>query len=415
MSDFSVLKKLFFEESSGFLRGIISNPVKNAEFKKIRITPVNAKDGLCFHVEKFTEKQAFHENLTQDGIFSLIKEIIPQKFRQAVFETESGTVSVLANKKGKISIITKSNGKPQCNCADGNSGKTEKLESAAPKTQNRKKQYILQEGVPVPFLVELGVMTKDGAVIAQKYDKFRQINRFLEYIDDVLEDALLEPDGTRKSEISIVDFGCGKSYLTFAVYYYLTELKKLRARIVGLDLKADVIEHCNALAEKLGYSALKFQTGDIAHFESNTGFDMMITLHACDTATDYALARAVNWNIPVVLSVPCCQHELNKAVEKQSAAPEFDALLKYGIIRERFLSLATDAMRAELLESSGYSVQLLEFIDMAHTPKNILIRAVKKHSAGHGNSCAAGSTAAFSALKKALGGKAPILEQLFSQ
>ncbi len=403
MSDFSVLKKLFFEESSGFLRGIISNPAKNAEFKKIRITPVNAKDGLCFHVEKFTEKQSFQINMTEDEIFAFIEESIPQNFRQAVFETETEIISVLASRKGKISIIRKSAGRAQCCTA----------EKCAAKTQNREKHYILQQGLPVPFLVELGVMTKDGAVIAQKYDKFRQINRFLEYIDDVLEDALLEPDGTRKSEISIVDFGCGKSYLTFAVYYYLTELKKLRARIVGLDLKADVIEHCNALAEKLGYGALKFQTGDIAHFESNTGFDMMITLHACDTATDYALARAVNWNIPVVLSVPCCQHELNKSVEKQSAAPEFAALLKYGIIRERFLSLATDAMRAELLESAGYSVQLLEFIDMAHTPKNILIRAVKKHSTGQGCDCAAEKTSAFSSLKKALGGQAPLLENLF--
>ena len=395
MSDFSVLKKLYFEESSGFLRGIISNPAKNAEFKKIRITPVNTKDGLCFHVEKFTEKQSFQINMTKDEIFAFIEESIPQNFRQAVFETETEIISVLASKKGKISIIRKSAGRAQCCTA----------EKCAAKTQNREKHYILQQGLPVPFLVELGVMTKDGAVIAQKYDKFRQINRFLEYIDDVLEDALLEPDGTRKSEISIVDFGCGKSYLTFAVYYYLTELKKLRARIVGLDLKADVIEHCNVLAEKLGYGALKFQTGDIAHFESNTGFDMMITLHACDTATDYALARAVNWNIPVVLSVPCCQHELNKSVEKQSAAPEFAALLKYGIIRERFLSLATDAMRAELLESAGYSVQLLEFIDMAHTPKNILIRAVKKR-ASKGS-----ETQAFSDLKKALG-TAPVLEQL---
>ncbi|MBO7136307.1 MAG: SAM-dependent methyltransferase [Spirochaetaceae bacterium] len=398
MSDFSVLKKLFFEESSGFLRGIISNPAKNAEFKKIRITPVSVKGVLCFHVERFTEKQSFQINMTKDEIFAFIMESIPQNFRQAVFETETETISVLASKKGKISIIRKSTGRAQCRTA----------EKCAAKTQNREKRYILQQGVPVPFLVELGVMTKDGAVVAQKYDKFRQINRFLEYIDDVLEDALLEPDGTKKSEISIVDFGCGKSYLTFAVYYYLTELKKLRARIVGLDLKTEVIEHCNALAEKLGYETLKFQTGDIAHFEENSGFDMMITLHACDTATDYALARAVNWKIPVILSVPCCQHELNKAVEKQSAAPEFAALLKYGIIRERFLSLATDAMRAELLESSGYSVQLLEFIDMAHTPKNILIRAVKKRGGSKD-----AETQAFSGLKKALGGKAPLLEKLF--
>ena len=222
----------------------------------------------------------------------------------------------------------------------------------------------------------------------------------------MLEDAVVSSDGTKKSEISIIDFGCGKSYLTFAVYYYLTVLKKIPTRIVGLDLKTEVIEHCNALAEKLGYSSLKFQTGDIAQFEENTGFDLMITLHACDTATDYALARAVKRNIPVILSVPCCQHELNKNIEKQTVMPEFAALLKYGIIRERFASLATDAMRAELLESSGYSVQLLEFIDMAHTPKNILIRAVKKRGKVQTE-----KTQAFADLKKALG-TAPVLEKL---
>ena len=362
---------------------------------------MNTKSGLCFHVEKFTEKQAFHENLSKDEIFAFIEDSIPEKYRQAVFETETGTISVLANKKGKVSIIRKN--AVQKNCSDGKCA--EKTEKSEITSQNRKKQYILKEGVPVPFLVELGVMTKDGTVVAQKYDKFRQINRFLEYIDDVLEDVLVQPDGSQKTEISIIDFGCGKSYLTFAVYYYLTELKKIGVRIIGLDLKTDVIEHCNALAEKLGYSSLKFQTGDIAQFEKNTGFDMMITLHACDTATDYALARAVNWNIPVILSVPCCQHELNKNIEKLSVSPEFAALLKYGIIRERFASLATDAMRAELLESSGYSVQLLEFIDMTHTPKNILIRAVKKHAKSDKQ------TEAFVSLKKALG-VSPVLEKL---
>ncbi|MBO4728252.1 MAG: SAM-dependent methyltransferase [Spirochaetaceae bacterium] len=402
MSDFSVVKKLFFEETSGFLRGILSNPSKNAKYKKIRISPVSAKEGLCFHVEQFTEKQAFHLNMTKEEIAAFIESAIPENYKQAVFETESETVSVLANKKGKISVIRKP--AAHKSCSDGKCApKSEKSET---NSQNRKKQYILSEGVPVPFLVELGVMTKDGAVVAQKYDKFRQINRFLEYIDDVLDSALVQPDGSPKSEISIIDFGCGKSYLTFAVYYYLTVLKKLRARIVGLDLKTEVIEHCNALAEKLGYDTLKFQTGDIAQFEENSGFDLMITLHACDTATDYALARAVKWNIPVILSVPCCQHELNKNIEKQTAAPEFAALLKYGIIRERFASLATDTMRAELLESSGYSVQLLEFIDMAHTPKNILIRAVKKRGGSKGT-----ETQAFSDLKKALG-TAPVLEQL---
>lgn len=393
MSDFSALKKLFFDEKSVFLKGTVSNPTKTARFKKIRITPVSVKDSLCFHVEQFTEKQAFHTNMTKDEIFVFLEASIPENYRQAVFETAEETISVLANKKGKVSILTRSCKK----------GCDKKIEINSP---NRKKQYILQKGIPVPFLVELGVMTKEGSVVAQKYDKFRQINRFLEYIDDVLDSVLRKPDGDKKSEISIIDFGCGKSYLTFAVYHYLNEVKKIRTRITGLDLKTEVIDHCNALAEKLGYNLLKFQAGDIAQFEKNTGFDLMVTLHACDTATDYALARAVNWNIPVILSVPCCQHELNGSIEKQTAGQEFAALLKYGIIKERFASLATDAMRAELLESSGYAVQLLEFIDMAHTPKNILIRAVKKR-----DKPSAGRTQAFLDLKQALGA-APLLEKL---
>lgn len=393
MSDFSALKKLFFDQFSGFLKGTISNPTKTARFKKIRITPVSIKGDLCFHFEQFTEKQAFHTNMTKEEAVLFIEESIPENYRQAVFETRTETISVLANKKGKVSILTRSC-KKDCD---------NKREISSP---NRKKQYILQEGIPVPFLVELGVMTKEGTVIAQKYDKFRQINRFLEYIDDILDSLLQKSDGGKKSEISVIDFGCGKSYLTFAVYHYLNELKKIKTRITGLDLKEEVIGYCNALAEKLGYNLLKFQTGNIAQFENNTGFDLMVTLHACDTATDYALARAVNWNIPVILSVPCCQHELNGSIEKQTAGKEFSALLKYGIIKERFASLATDAMRAELLESSGYSVQLLEFIDMAHTPKNILIRAVKKH-----DKTSAEKTQAFLDLKKALGA-APLLEKL---
>lgn len=231
---------------------------------------------------------------------------------------------------------------------------------------NRQKRYVLQEGIPVPFLVDLGVMTADGTIVRTRYDKFRQINRFLEFIEDIL------PKLDKNKETTIIDFGCGKSYLTFAMYYYLHILKEYPIRVIGLDLKRDVIARCNQLADRYGYEKLKFYHGDIAEYEGVTQVDMVVTLHACDTATDYALAKAVRWGAKVILSVPCCQHELNHQIKNDLLKP----VLQYGLIKERMAALYTDALRAELLESCGYRTQILEFIDMEHTPKNILIRAV---------------------------------------
>lgn len=219
----------------------------------------------------------------------------------------------------------------------------------------------------MPFLVDLGVMTPEGKVVKARYDKFRQINRFLEFIEDV------RPQLDEGRELTILDFGCGKSYLTFAMYYYLKELQGLDIRVIGLDLKTEVIGRCRQLAEKYGYEKLTFLAGDIASYESGGTVDMVVTLHACDTASDYALDKAVKWGAKVILSVPCCQHELNAQIHSSVLEP----VLKYGLIKERVAALVTDALRAGYLEEQGYQVQILEFIDMEHTPKNILIRAVK--------------------------------------
>lgn len=216
-------------------------------------------------------------------------------------------------------------------------------------------------------MIDLGVMTPEGSIVKAKSDKFRQINRFLEYIEDVL------PYLDRQKELNILDFGCGKSYLTFAMYYYLKILKGYQISIIGLDLKQDVIEECNRLSEKYGYDKLHFLVGDIASYQGSRHIDVVVTLHACDTATDYALYQAVSWGADVILSVPCCQHELNRQIRNDVLAP----VLKHGIIKERMSALITDALRAGLLETKGYQVQLLEFIDMEHTPKNIMIRAVR--------------------------------------
>ena len=334
-----------------FISAVLSNPRKKDGTEKIKVRPLLKKGELLFQVESFRGKQAFHENLLAAGACRALLGHM-ENMRQMQMETTESRYTVLVSKKGKITIKRK---------AQTGTVKAVSLE------HDRKKSYILEEGKPVPFRVDLGVMTKEGKVVHARYDKFRQINRFLEFIEDIL------PELDRDRELTILDFGCGKSYLTFAVYYYLHELKGYRLRIIGLDLKKEVIAHCNELAGKYGYEHLKFLEGDIADYTGEERVDMVVTLHACDTATDYALAKAVGWDAKVILSVPCCQHELNGQIENQILAP----VLKYGLIRERMAALVTDALRAEYLKREAYQVQVLEFIDMEHTPKNILIRAVK--------------------------------------
>lgn len=338
---------------SGLTEATISNPVKSEPLKKIRIRPLIIKSSTVYQIEEFTQTQAFHKNVSLEELISLFPSFFENRFRQCQMLCASESVQILVSKKGSISILRKKETKPF---------------SSLPLAHNRTKQYILKEGVPVPFLVELGVMSKEGTVIKAKYDKFRQINRFLEFIQDVL------PSLPSDRPITILDFGCGKSYLTFAMYHFLKILHHRNVRIIGLDLKKDVIANCSRLAEKLGYTELTFLHGDIADYEGVSSIDMVVTLHACDTATDFALYKAITWNASVILSVPCCQHELNRQISNDSLAP----FLKYGLIKERTAALFTDALRANLLESAGYQTQILEFIDMEHTPKNILLRAVRK-------------------------------------
>ena len=307
-----------------------------------------------------------------------LKDQLSKLYRNGEIFSLLGSGTILVGKKGTVTVKIKK--KAGGSSADQKTA-AEKIQAVRKKTadispedlarlsrHNRAKHYVLPEGTLVPFLVDLGVMTKDGAVVKAKYDKFRQINRFLEFVEDIL------PRLDRSKETKIIDFGCGKSYLTFAMYYYLKEVKGYPIRITGLDLKKDVIALCNKLAEKFGFENLTFLHGDIADYEGTDQVDMVVTLHACDTATDYALAKAVRWGAKVILSVPCCQHELNGQIESTLLAPA----LKYGLIKERMSALLTDAVRAGLLEEAGYRTQILEFIDMEHTPKNILIRAVRQ-------------------------------------
>lgn len=348
---------------------ILSNSRHPEQIQKVKIRPVLIREDLLFQETAYRGTQVFHENYTAEQLIDRICEALQEQFRQGEFTTKGLKATALVSKKGKLTLKVKKQG----NVGEKASGdaaeivsKPEDLQSLA---HNRTKHYILEEGKPVDFLVGLGVQTPDGRVTKARFDKFRQINRYLEFIEDVIDE--LPGDRT----IRIIDFGCGKSYLTFAMYYYLHELQHRDIQVTGLDLKTDVIRHCNELAEKLGYDRLKFERGDISTYEGTDVADMVVTLHACDLATDYALDKAVKWGARVILAVPCCQHELNRQIQSDSLKP----VLKYGIIKERVAALLTDALRANLLEQQGYETQILEFIDMEHTPKNLLIRAVKKN------------------------------------
>lgn len=344
-----------------FIRAVISGPRKKEGIRKVKVRPLEKNKKLYFQIESFTDTQAFHENLEKEDACGRMLNYM-EEFRQMQIETVGGEYTVLVSKKGKVTVRRKQR-RVKAQQAD--------------LSHNRRKHYILEEGIPVPFLIDLGVMTEDGRIARNRTDKFRQINRFLEFIEDIL------PQLDKDRELTILDFGCSKSYLTFAMYYYLHELKGYDIRIVGLDLKKEVIAHCEELARGYGYEKLKFLVGDIADYDGADRVDMVVTLHACDTATDYALAKAIGWNAKVILSVPCCQHELNAQLlqERETGEESVRALapvLDYGLLKERFAALVTDGLRAKYLESMGYETQVLEFIDMEHTPKNILLRAVKR-------------------------------------
>lgn len=333
---------------------VISGQKNKSEDKavKVRIRPVILKNEIEYQVSEFVGRKVLHSNHSAADVKKKIIDYMTEDFKQAQINMTDAAATILSSKSKTLTCKYKKAGQ---------------LKVQRDLSHNRTKKYIIQEGKPVAFMIDLGVMGQDGKIIRTRYDKFRQINRFLEYIEDIL------PKLNKERELTIIDFGCGKSYLTFAMYYYLKELKGYNIRIIGLDLKADVIEHCNELRTRYGYDKLDFYVGDIATYKDVDKVDMVVTLHACDTATDYALAKAVKWGAEVILSVPCCQHEANRTIKSDILSPVMD----YGILKERMAAIVTDAARAKLLTANGYDTQILEFIDMEHTPKNLLIRAVK--------------------------------------
>ena len=328
---------------------VLSNVAdKEQKIKKVQIE----KKEKHFQIAEYTDKQVFHKNVDEEELISFCIEELGVNFLQLNAWMLGGEASVKLTKKGKLLFSLKK--------AD-NSALADEV-----RDNNRKKNYILEEGRVIEPLVDMGIFTKEGKIVSSMYDKFKQINRFIEIIDDELKKKII-------THLNIIDFGCGKSYLTFIVYYYLTEIKKIKVNMIGLDLKEDVIRKCNKAAKKYGYENLSFELGDINGYSAPFKVDMVITLHACDMATDFALYNAVSWGAGYIFSVPCCQHELNAEIKSET----FSLMTRYGIIKERFSALVTDAIRGNLLEYMGYNVNLLEFVDLSHTPKNILIRAVK--------------------------------------
>lgn len=333
-----------------FIYGVFTTPRVKSEYKKLTVRAMIIKGKSYLQLEKFTDTQVFHENLTYEKAFDILVNMIINEFRNINLFTVDADYQILVSKKGKMKVIPKE--------------PTKELKS---EEHNKKKQYIINENQPCDFLTILGVMNEEGQVYKKKYDKFKQINKFLEIVDDSLMGKNIQDD------FMIIDFGCGKAYLTFALYYYFYSIRKIKVKIIGLDLKEEVIEFCNETANKLNFENLEFMYGDIRDFEYKNKVNMIVTLHACDTATDAAIIKAIGWDCDIILSVPCCQHEFFNKIKNENLAP----MLKHGLIKERMSSLITDSLRSLFLETKGYKVQLMEFISMEHTPKNILIRAIK--------------------------------------
>lgn len=335
------------------IKVVISNKVnKEIKYNKISVNLKETNKGRFYQIEKFTDKQVFHENIDIESVNEKVYECLNGAYKQLSAWSDNYTYDMKISKKGKVFLGKKKSDNSK----------------VVKKGHNKEKNYILKEGMIIEPLIDLGVFTKEGKVINSKYDKYKQINRFIEIIDDEIKK-------NDYKELTILDFGCGKSYLTFVLYYYFVKIKNINVNMIGLDLKEDVIKKCNEIAKRYNYDNLHFELGDINGFKYNNKVDMVITLHACDTATDYALYNAIKWNSKMIFSVPCCQHEFNT----QMKADELSILTKYGIVQERIAALMTDSVRANLLECAGYKTQLLEFIDISHSPKNILIRASKSN------------------------------------
>lgn len=356
---FELLKENF--ENKNITKCIFSNMKGDYEYTKIIIKPLIIKNNFVYQFEQFKNNKAYHSNLTIEESIQKLSTIIENFYQYVVFTTEAD-IQIIRGKKD-FNMKSTCNQKEICS-----------LE------HNKVKKYILEEGTPIPFLIRLGIMGEDGKVFKKSYDKFRQINKYLEFIDETIKE--LKNKKYIDTHIKAVDFGCGKSYLTFALHYYLKNIQNMTFEVIGLDLKKDVIEYCNQIAKDLNMENIEFLTGDIKDFNKLKNVDLIFSLHACNNATDYSLLKGLELDAKAILAVPCCQHEFNQKMSQNKKSEFFafeNPIGKHGILLEKFASLATDALRAQVLELCGYKTQVMEFIDMEHTPKNILIRGIKEN------------------------------------
>ena len=374
---------------------IVFSDRQSGDFNKVIIKPIILKSTKNIQIESFKDNKAFHKNIDLNNLQELeniLKECI-ENFKQILLQIESSDISFIRKKE---------------------SFSRKEKESNLIKTSNehnKKKQYILNEGDKIDFLIELGLMSVEGKILKSSYNKFKQINKYLEFIDDVIEE--LKAKKLITDHINVLDFGCGKSYLTFALYYYLKNYRKdLTFSIVGLDLKKDVIEFCNKLAKKLNYENLEFLNGNIKDYDKSKEVDLVFSLHACNNATDYSLEKALSLDAKAILAVPCCHHEFIEKIQKNKNS-EFYNTLKImadnGVVLDKFATLATDSFRSLSLELCGYKTKMIEFIDMEHTPKNILIKAIKSKSSNLKE-----KLVEYNKLKEFLGIK-PLLEDLIKK
>ena len=359
----TIIAELPFRMTISCVRASDAEP---AGVGKVKVTLLD-KTLNRYQVEEFTTTQAFQHNMDASGLVEYCRRVMGSRFIQLDAWSEEHVFNLRISKRGRV-LLSRKNAKVSSTPAGSKTGNTPNVHAAPDPVNinNRSKRRLLPEGEAIPPLEDLGIFTAEGRVAAPMYDKYKQINRFLELVDEALT-------GFDRNQITVLDFGCGKFYLTFILYHYLTQVRGIEAHMISLDLKEDVIAHCNETARKYGYDGLHFEMGDIAGFHIDHHVDMMVTLHACDMATDYALANAIDWDVDVILSVPCCQHELNA----QISTDKFTVLTRYGIVKERVAALMTDSIRADLLEACGYRTQMLEFVDLSHTPKNLLLRATR--------------------------------------
>lgn len=376
----AILREELAAALPGLQKAVFSQPADKLSDQKVTVRPVRMKGKLAYQVERFRDNKAFHQNLDDTALLSLVDNELEGRYRQVLIVGERESAQYVLRQKGGYKKTGRSASMPR---------------PGGDQTHNRAKEYILREGENIPALVDLGVFTPDFRIVRSKYDKYKQINRFVELVDQEL-------GRYEGREIRILDFGCGKSYLSFILYYYFVVKRGIRAQIIGYDLKADVVEHCNQIAQKYGYAGLRFQVADVTRDAlSEEAIDMVVTLHACDTATDYALDYAIRRKVKHIFSVPCCQHEVNGSIHKGG---QLDLLLNHGIIRERLCALLTDSIRAAVLEARGYELDMIEFIDFAHSPKNIMLRA------GYTGRCRTGGLEQALALQEQYGFKQTLLD-----